>query len=696
MKLVIAEKPSVARSLAAVVGATAKKDGYLEGNGYIVSWCIGHLIELARPEAYNADYAKWKRSDLPIFPDAMRYEIVPSTKDKFKVLKTLMNDPAVDTVICATDAGREGELIFRLVYNHAGCQKPIKRLWLSSTEDAAIRDAFLNLRDGREFENLYSAALCRQYADWLVGINATRLFSCVYGTKLNVGRVMSPTLALVVQREAEIAAFASKQFYNVIINLGTFKASSARIDERAAADKLAVSCFGKEAAVKSVEKRIKEQNAPALYDLTTLQRDANRRFGYTAQQTLDYAQSLYEKSLITYPRTDSRYVTDDMAPLVEKLIRASSSVQKLTFPEKYSVSRVINSKKVTDHHALLPTLTSEEFAFSTLPSGEKAIYDLISRSVLISVCEPYRFEDTTAILICSDTEFTAKGKVTIDLGWKVYDEAAEDTKEMDPEQDDVDSTKLPEICQGDIYPVKIATVKEGKTVPPKHFTEGTLLSAMERAGVKETSDEVERKGLGTTSTRAAIIEKLIKVGFLVREKSKKTTFILSTPSGNALISILPENLQSPLLTAEWENELLLIERGEASSETFLHGIRDMVAEIIGNYTAVQGSESLFPKKPKGEQKAIGKCPRCGSDVIDNGKGFGCTNRDCGFVIWKADRFFASSKVEVTAKLVSTLLAKGKVKLDKLYSPKKNTTYAATVVLIPGNPGEFVKYKLSFS
>lgn len=684
MKLIVAEKPSVARTIAAAIGATSKGDGCISGSGYTVTWCIGHLIQLASTDAYNKDYATWRKSDLPIFPETMKYEVSKETKEQFEIIKKLMNDDRYDAVICATDAGREGELIFRLVYNQAKCRKPILRLWLSSMEEAAIREGMAALRPGAEFEKLYEAALCRQTADWLVGINATRLFSITYGTKLNVGRVMSPTLALVAERDAAIKAFTSVPFFAVNLDLGAFTAISPRFDTRSKAEEIAAACFGKTAAITNLKTEKKKQNSPLLLDLTTLQREANRLFGYTAQQTLDYAQSLYEKQLITYPRTDSRYLTDDMFDTAQLSIFMSAVAQTADIPESFDVKKLLNSKKVTDHHAIIITRIFEKFDMETLPSGEKSIFDLICLSILKAASQAYEYEETTVTLKCNETEFTAKGKVELKRGWRVY--------ETDESSDKSDAA-LPPLSEGDVHKVRCATVKEGKTTPPKHYTEASLLGAMETAGAKETPDEAERKGLGTPATRAAIIEKLVKVGFLTRVKQKKTTYILSTESGNALISVLPESLQSPLLTAEWENMLLQIERGTASPQKFLDGIKEMLLSLIAEYKPLPGSETLFPKEER--KKPVGKCPRCGADVFENKKGFCCTK--CSFAIWKNDRFFTSSKVMLTSKIVSELIKNGKVRIEKLYSPKKNKTYAATVIMDPGTAdSKYVKWNIEFS
>ena len=537
-RLVIAEKPSVGMSIAAVLGVKERKDGYMEGRDYIVSWGFGHLAELANADTYDEKYAKWRYDDLPIVPANWKYKIPSDKYQQFDVLKKLMNRADVSDVINACDAGREGELIFRNIYKMTGCQKPIFRLWISSMEDEAIAQGFRELKGGAEYDNLFAAARCREWADWLVGINATRLFSVLYHRTLNVGRVVSPTLAILVQREAEIGAFKPEPFYTAELNFGDFDAASEKFKHKADADAALLAVNG-DAVVKAVTNKEKSEKAPALYDLTTLQRDANRILGYTAQQTLDYVQSLYEKKLCTYPRTDSRYLTDDMENGLKEVVFCAAGICKAEAPGVAMLDQVCDSKKVTDHHAIIPTMVAAKTDLSKLPAGEREIMLLIARQVLRAVCEPYRFCETTVVISCGGYDFTVKGKTIRKAGWKAYN---------DKEQKD---KALPALAEGDKLSVVSTEVKEGKTKPPAHFTEDSLLSAMEVAGAKDMPEDAERKGLGTPATRAGIIEKLIATGFVERKKAKKSVNLVPAHTGISLITVLPEQLQSPLLTAEW-------------------------------------------------------------------------------------------------------------------------------------------------
>ena len=513
MKLVIAEKPSVAQSLATVIGATVRKDGYLEGNGWRVSWCVGHLAGLADADVYNPDYAKWRYDDLPILPEHWQMVVGKDKKKQFAVLKQLMNAPDVTEVVNACDAGREGELIFRSVYELAGCQKPMKRLWISSMEDSAIREGFANLRPGADYDGLHQAALCRAKADWLVGINATRLFSVLYHRTLNIGRVMSPTLALIVQREAEIDTFKPVPFYTIVLELPEFSVSGERMADKAAAEQLKTACQGADVTVKKVERKDKSEKPPALYDLTTLQRDANRLLGYTAQQTLDYLQNLYEKKLCTYPRTDSRYLTSDMAEGLPVLVNLVANA--MPFRKGIAIScdagAVINDKKVTDHHAVIPTRNLQNADLSSLPVGERMILELVALRLLCAVAEPHTYSETAVTVECAGAEFTTKGKTVKRPGWRALDaayRAALKNAEPDKETEDKalpDGGRLPELSEGQTLHLSGATVKEGKTSPPKHFTEDTLLSAMETAGKDDMPEDAERQGLGTPATRAGIL-----------------------------------------------------------------------------------------------------------------------------------------------------------------------------------------------
>lgn len=670
MKLVLAEKPSVAQSIAKVLGANKREDGYLEGNGYIVSWCVGHLVELAQPEAYDAKYGKWAYADLPIFPADWRYEVSAGTKKQFGILKKLMARDDVASLVCATDAGREGELIFRLVYHKAGCRKPFERLWISSMEDSAIREGFENLRSGTEYDALYEAALCRERADWIVGINATRLFSTLYGQTLNVGRVMTPTLAMAVMREAAIAAFKPEPFYTVQIGLDGFTAASERFKKKSEAEAVSKDCSI--AAVKKAERKEKSEKPPALYDLTSLQRDANRLLGYTAQQTLDYTQNLYEKKLVTYPRTDSRYLTDDMAHNLPDLVNMAFH----TFPAPgvdnvpVHAEQVVDNKKVTDHHAIIPTRELQKCNLNELPKGELAILQLISTRLFVAVGDPHRYAETVIELDCGGTTFSAKGKTILHNGWKALARKSISTKSDEKEQ------ALPSVSVGDEIAVISTEIKEGKTSPPRHYTEDTLLQSMETAGADEMPDEVERKGLGTPATRAGIIEKLVRIGFLERKGDKKTKHLIPTHKGTALVTVMPEQIQSPSMTADWEEKLLLIEKGEYASEDFMDEIKDVIAGLIQNYEVIQDSEVLMSK----ESNAVGKCPVCGSSVEEKAKAFFCSNRSCKFALWKNNRYFESIGKSMTSTTAQKLLGSGKIKLKGCKSAKIGNTFDATVYM----------------
>ncbi|MGG6494348.1 UNVERIFIED_CONTAM: DNA topoisomerase 3 [Bacteroidetes bacterium 56_B9] len=691
MKLVIAEKPSVAQSLAAVIGAAARKDGYLEGNGWRVSWCVGHLARLADADAYNPDYAKWRYDDLPILPEHWQMVVSKDKKKQFDVLKQLMNAQDVTEVVNACDAGREGELIFRSVYELAGCQKPMKRLWISSMEDSAIREGFASLHPGADYDGLRDAALCRAKADWLVGINATRLFSVLYHRTLNIGRVMSPTLALIVQREAEIDTFKPVPFYTVTLELPGFSVSGERMADKAAAQQLKTACQGAAATVKKVERKDKSEKPPALYDLTTLQRDANRLLGYTAQQTLDYLQNLYEKKLCTYPRTDSRYLTSDMATSLPELVRLTAGALPFAAGMELvcNAAQVINDKKVTDHHAVIPTRNLQGADLSGLPVGEKAVLELVALRLLCAVAQPYTFTETAVVVECAGAEFTAKGRTVKQLGWRALDAAYRaGLKNAEPDKETEDKA-LPELSEGQTLPLSGAAVKEGKTTPPKHFTEDTLLSAMETAGKDDMPEDAERKGLGTPATRAGILEKLVSTGFLERKKSKKQVQLLPSHDAVSLITVLPEQLQSPLLTAEWEYRLGEIERGELAPEDFMDGISTMLQELVRTYQVIKGTEYLFTPP----REVVGKCPRCGGEVAEMQKGFFCQTESCKFAIWKSNKWWELKRKQPTKAIVTALLKDGCAHVTGLYSEKTGKTYDATVML--ENDGKYANFKLAF-
>ena len=641
MKLVIAEKPSVAMSLAAVLGATERKDGYLEGSGYLVSWCVGHLLELAQPEAYKEQYAKWRYEDLPILPENWKYEVPKDKKTQLALLCRLMKDKRVDSVVCATDAGREGELIFRLVYEYAGCNKPMERLWISSMEDAAIREGFDHLRPGSDYDKLYDAAVCRAGADWLIGINATRIFSVLYGVTLNVGRVMSPTLALLVQRESDIESFISKPFYVPEITCGGFTASGEKMTERSEAEKIRMDCDHNSAFVRSVEKQVKTIQPPRLYDLTTLQRECNRIYGYTAQQTLDYVQSLYEKKLATYPRTDSQYLTKDMQATAASLILWLRD--NMPFGKGYAgepdIDRVTDDSKVTDHHAIIPTVEIARTDLSELPSGERDVLTLLAVRLLCATTQANRFEAVTAMLDCQGYTFTAKGKTILQSGWKEVERIHRmSIRQSETEHRENEDAALPVLKEGQTFETVSASLREGKTSPPKHYTEDTLLSAMETAGAEDMPEDAERKGLGTPATRAATLEKLVSAGFVQRKKKQ----LISTEKGRNLIAVLPDNIKSPILTAEWESMLKQVEHGELSATSFMDQIADMSRTLVKEHTAPEKRfADLFPSSRETAHEAVGVCPRCGAPVFEGKKGFFCDNRECSFALWKDNRFFSS-------------------------------------------------------
>ena len=694
MKLVIAEKPSVAMSLAAVLGATERKDGYLEGSGYLVSWCVGHLLELAQPEAYKEQYAKWRYEDLPILPENWKYEVPKDKKTQLALLCRLMKDKRVDSVVCATDAGREGELIFRLVYEYAGCNKPMERLWISSMEDAAIREGFDRLRPGSDYDKLYDAAVCRAGADWLIGINATRLFSVLYGVTLNVGRVMSPTLALLVQRESDIESFISKPFYVPEITCGGFTASGEKMTERSEAEKIRMDCDHNSAFVRSVEKQVKTIQPPRLYDLTTLQRECNRIYGYTAQQTLDYVQSLYEKKLATYPRTDSQYLTKDMLATAASLIlwlRDNMPFGKGCAGE-LDIDRVTDDSKVTDHHAIIPTVEIAQTDLTELPSGERDVLTLLAVRLLCATTQAHRFETVTAMLDCQGHTFTAKGKTILQSGWKEVERIHRmSIRQSETEHRENEDAALPVLKEGQTFETVSASLREGKTSPPKHYTEDTLLSAMENAGAEDMPDDAERKGLGTPATRAATLEKLVSAGFVERKKKQ----LIPTKKGRNLIAVLPDNIKSPILTAEWESMLKQVEHGELSATSFMDQIADMSRTLVKEHTAPEERfADLFPSSKGTVHEAVGVCPRCGAPVYEGKKGFFCDNRECSFALWKDNRFFSSKKKSITKSVAAALLKEGRISMSGLYSEKTGKTYDAEVIL-DDTGGKYVNFKLEF-
>ena len=669
--LVVAEKPSVAMSYAKVLGATNRKDGYLEGNGYLVSWFVGHLVELAPPNVYDARYVKWSIADLPILPEKWQYLVSASTKKQFGILQKLMNRPDVDSIVNSCDSGREGELIFRLVYQQAGGKKPFSRLWLSSMEETAIREGFAHLKPSTEYDALYNAALCRERADWMVGINASRLFSCLYNQPLAVGRVMTPVLAMTVVREAAIAAFVPEKFYTVALTLadgGT--ASSKRFAQKADAELLLSKCRKEErVTVQKMERKEKSESPPQLYDLTALQRDANRLLGFTAQQTLDYAQSLYEKRLITYPRTDSRFLTEDLAASLPELVAGTSAALCISEEVPIHVEQVIDGSKVTDHHALLPTKSMAKADLAALPAGERNVLRLIAARLLCAVGEPHRYAETTLTTICAGEEFSVKGKAVLSDGWKAMERKM--LGELLGKQKE--AVVLPDVQEQSQCSIAGAELKEGQTSPPEHFTEDTLLHAMETASADSMPEGVERQGIGTPATRAATIEKLVQKGFLERKGNKKTKVLLPTDKGKALITVMPEEIQSPEMTADWETKLLQIERSEMEPETFMTEIKEMISSLVTTTEAAKGANALM------KNKIIGVCPNCGKPVVEREKGWFCENRECRFVLWKDNAFFKRLGKRLDAHVADKLLRDGRVRLKDCKSTK-GKTYNATVLL----------------
>ena len=683
-QLVIAEKPSVARSIAAVIGATEKQNGYWQGSGYLVSWCIGHLVSFAEAGQYDEKYCKWKYEDLPILPQPWQFIVPDEKKQQFEIVRSLLNRPDVDSVTAATDAGREGELIFRFVYQMAGCTKPVKRLWISSMEDAAIREGFANLRPDSDYDALYQSALCRAKADWLVGINATRLFSVLYHKTLTVGRVQTPTLKMLVDRDAKILRFQKEKYYTVGIQSDSLKADSGRIASMDEANTLKNACAGNDAICISVKREKKTEQPPKLYDLTTLQREGNRLFGFTAKQTLDYAQQLYEKKLLTYPRTDSHYLTEDMGQTVQHLV--SDLLGLLPFAQGLDltpkVDRVLNSKKVSDHHAIIPTAEFVKQGFTGLAESECMLMNLVCSKLFCAVAAPHEYETVTAVFSCAGNEFTAKGKTVLILGWKEIDQQFRSTLKADTEEEVLNT--LPELAEGQSFSVT-ANVSEHFTSPPKAYTEDTLLSAMERAGAEDMPEDAERKGLGTPATRAAILEKLVQMGF-VQRKGKQ---LVPTKDGINLAVVLPESLTSPVLTAEWENRLTEISKGNADADEFMAEIEAQVRQLVKTYSCISADkQNLFQP----ERVIIGKCPRCGENVYEGKKNFYCGSRGCQFVMWKNDRFFEQRKKAFTPKIAAALLKNGKAKVKGLYSEKTGKTYDATV-LLADTGGKYVNYRV---
>lgn len=676
-KLIIAEKPSVGTSIAAALNVKERGKGFLYGNGYIVTWVFGHLLNLADFEVYDGKYKKWVLDHLPIIPDEWQYTVVPDKKEQLKIITDLMKRSDVDEIICATDAGREGELIFREVYHYCNCKKPMKRLWVNSLEESAIINGFKNLHDGSEYDNLYKAALCRQTADWLVGCNFSRVFSLIYGNgvTLNIGRVQSPTLALIVNRENQIAEFVKEPFYTVEIDCGDFTANSEKMKYKSVAENIREICDRKSARVISIESQKKSNNPPLLYDLTMLQREANRLYGLTSAQTLDIAQSLYEHKYISYPRTDSRYLPDDMAGILPGLVHDVAEVLKIKNIKIADISRVINNSKITDHHAIIPTHTMTVSNLSELSDNEQNILEMIALKLLCSVSESHVYNEVAITIGCENNIFTAKGQTVINKGWKslIQNDGENDEK------------TLPELSQGYEFPSVLAKLNEGFTSPPRRFTEDTLLLAMETAGDFSSTPDAERKGLGTPATRAAMIESLLKYRFIERKQAEKIKYIVPTAKGANIVKILPDIIKSADLTADWEHKFKKIEKGELSDVDFMAEIIECTQNVV-NFTKAANPKytGLFSS-----YTAIGTCPRCGKTVRDYYSAFKCEIHECGFAIFKNNKFFVSRRTELTAKIVSEILKNGRVKINGLYSERTNTTYDSFVIY--EDTGKYVNF-----
>ena len=687
MILVIAEKPSVGAAIGKVLGASSRKDGYLEGNNYIVSWCVGHLVGLADASSYDERFAKWRYSDLPIVPEEWLFEVPKDKQKQFKVLRDLMRDKRVTELVCATDAGREGELIFRLVYKKAGCTKPFKRLWISSLEDSAIREGFAHLRDSGDYDRLYEAALARSKADWIVGINGTRLFSTLYHKKLVVGRVQTPTLAMLVEREGKISTFHKEKYFNVHISKDNLTADLEKVKTEEEAKAIAAACNKKQAVVSSLKKETKTVNPPKLYDLTTLQREANRYYGFTAQQTLDLVQSLYEKKLLTYPRTDSQFITEDMESTARQVIGIVSRKLPLFEGRNHEpdIGRITNNAKVTDHHAIIPTVQLENQDLTELPESEQKIIRLVSVRLLSATGEKHIYDETSVTLTCEGFEFKAKGKTVVQDGWKSVERCFKET--LKSKEKDEPERSLPSLNEKDILSSVDASVTEHYTSPPKPYTEDSLLSAMETAGNAEFDDDTEKKGLGTPATRAGIIEKLVKGGFVER----KGKSLVPTKDGNNLVCVLPEQITSPSMTAEWENTLMQIERGNADADKFLSGIVGMTSELVKAYPFL--SDAKANRFDTGRE-SIGKCPRCGSPVYVGKGNYYCSNRECSFCMWEDNKFFTSKKKKLTKKIAAELLDKGWCRVTGLYTPKHPQLYDA-VIRLDDTGGKYVSFKMEF-
>lgn len=674
--LVIAEKPSVAQSYAKNLSAYKKQDGYMEGENCLVSWCLGHLAEYARPEEYDERYAKWQFDDLPIIPEKWKLQVSADKKKQFSVLKDLMNREDIEYLVNGCDAGREGELIFQRVYDLSGCRKPVRRLWISSMEDEAIRNGFHEMKDAGFYSNLCMAAVCRAQADWLIGMNATRAYTTKYYKKLVVGRVQTPTLAMLTERQDRIEHFQKETFYRVELTDGKLVAVSENITNKADAELLAALCDGSEAIITELKRERKKVSPPKLYDLTSLQREANRYFGFTAKKTLDLLQELYEEKLVTYPRTDSRFVTEDMIGTVEEL--AGKMPLMLPFVEYgqlgHNIKRVVNNAKVSDHHAILPTKEAVEKGIMDLPVDKKNLMILIGQQVLQAVGEDYLYEQTDVTVNCQKNEFTARGKTAVQMGFKDVEKAF---RSHCVKTEKEDSDRQLEIPYGYQKGMQLFNVKAETSIhytsPPKSFNEDTLLAAMETAGNKEFDEKTEKKGLGTPATRASTIEKLVASGYAQR-KGKQ---IIPTAEGRELIRVMPENLKSAGLTAEWENRLLLMERGELNGEQFMDDIVTMLEEILNGCRKIPEEERNRFQTAK---ELIGKCPVCGSDIFEGKRNFYCSNRQCDFALWKDNRFLEGMEKKLDKKMAKELLDKACTHVKGLYSKKKDARFDADLLM----------------
>ena len=675
--LVIAEKPSVAQSYAKNLSAYKREEGYLEGESCIVSWCLGHLAEYARPEEYDPKYEKWQFDDLPILPEVWKLKVSKDKKKQFDVLKGLMNRSDVEYLVNGCDAGREGELIFQRVYDLAGCKKPVKRLWISSMEDTAIREGFQTMKSEEEYKNLCMAAVCRAQADWLIGMNGTRAYTTRYFKRLVVGRVQTPTLAMLAERQERIEHFQKEAFYKVSLTDGKLTVVSENIANEEAADLLAALCNGSTAVVTQMKKERKKSFPPKLYDLTSLQREANRYFGYTAKRTLDMLQELYEEKLVTYPRTDSQFVTEDMKDTVEELVGKMPVL--LPFIDYgqlgHGVKRVINNAKVSDHHAILPTKEAVEKGISDLPSDKKNLMMLICQQLVQATGEEYLYEQTDITVKCQEHDFKARGKMPVQMGFKEVEKAfKKQCVKAEPVDEREKNTSIPE---GYEEGMNLCPVKAEKTThytsPQKPFNEDTLLAAMETAGNKEFDSETEKKGLGTPATRASIIEKLVASGYAQR-KGKQ---ILPSAEGQELVKVMPEYLKSAVMTAEWENQLLMMEKGQITDAQFMGEITSLVGKILEVCRDIPEEER---RRFQTAREVIGKCPVCGSDIFEGKQNFYCSNRQCDFALWKENRFLGSMEKNLDKKMAKELLAKACTHVKGLYSRKKDMKFDADLLL----------------